>query len=311
MIPRRPPLLPSVLLLLGLAASSPALPAAAAADDYVLIPAGTFEMGSPADEPGREGGEDRRSVTITRAFWIARREVTQAEWHAVTGANPAYFAACGESCPIENVDFYAMLAFANTRSQAAGLPRCYELTPPRCDETWGDGETSCTGATWSGLDCRGYRLPTAAEWEYAYRAGSATAFYNGPISRTDCGVDPNLDAIAWYCGNASVSYARCFDRTARGGAGCAGTLPVGGKAPNAWGLYDMAGNVWENVWDWHSREPAGGVDPTGPSTGTHRVIRGGSWHNPPGDCRAARHNDADRGPSFRNYARGFRLVRTD
>jgi formylglycine-generating enzyme required for sulfatase activity len=278
---------------------------------FVFVPAGSFEMGSPPDEPAREGGETRRQVEITRGFWMGRHEVTQGEWRSLAGGNPAYFGACGEDCPIENVDFYAMLAYANAVSAAADLPKCYELTPPRCDGAWGGGATSCTGATFAGLECRGYRLPTAAEWEYAYRAGTATAFYNGPISRLDCGLDANLDAIAWYCGNASVSYAGCFDRTARGGSRCAGTYPVGRKAPNPWGLYDMAGNVWENVWDWHAREPSGGVDPIGPDTGTHRVIRGGSWHNPSGDCRAARHNDADHGPSFRNYARGFRLARTD
>jgi formylglycine-generating enzyme required for sulfatase activity len=135
--------------------------------------------------------------------------------------------------------------------------------------------------------------------------------YNGDVSRLDCGPDPKLDAIAWYCGSAAVTYAGCVDWSARGGPACAGTHPVGSKEPNAWGLYDMAGNVWEQVWDWHTPAPSGGVDPIGPAAGTRRVIRGGSWHNPPGDCRAARHNDADRGPRFRNYARGLRLVRTD
>jgi formylglycine-generating enzyme required for sulfatase activity len=267
-------------------------------------------MGSPTDEPGREGAEQPRLVTISRAFWLGLHEVTQGEWRALATANPAYFAACGESCPIENIDFYAMLAYANAMSSAAGLERCYELTPPRCDDSWGSGATSCDSAAFVGLRCTGYRLPTAAEWEYAYRARSATAFYDGTVTRLDCGLDPALDAIAWYCGNSSVSYAGCVDRSPQGASHCAGTHPVGTKEPNGWGLFDMAGNVWENVWDWHSREPNGGVDPVGPETGTHRVIRGGSWHNPPGDCRAARHNDGDRGPSFRNYARGFRLART-
>ncbi len=120
-------------------------------------------MGSSPDEPGREGAEGRRPVVLTRGFWIGRHEVTQGEWRALGGANPAHFAACGDRCPIENIDFHAMLAYANAVSAAAGLPRCYELTPPRCDDAWGSGATSCTGATFAGLECRGYRLPTAAQ----------------------------------------------------------------------------------------------------------------------------------------------------
>jgi formylglycine-generating enzyme required for sulfatase activity len=298
-------LLPGLLLVLALEPVSPA------ADAFILIPPGSFEMGSPPDEPGREGGEDRRSVRITRGFWMQRHEVTQGEWKALAGANPAHFTACGETCPVENVDFYAALAYANAVSEAGGLASCYQLSPAGCASEWGSGDTACDGATFAGLDCGGYRLPTAAEWEYAYRAGTTTALYSGEVTRLDCGVDPALDAIAWYCGNSGVSYAGCADRTPQGGAICAGTHPVGTKAPNAWGLHDLAGNVWEYVWDWHTREPAGGVDPIGPAEGTRRVIRGGSWHNPPGDCRAARHNDADHGPGFRNHARGLRLARTD
>ena len=285
-------------------------PAVRAPEGFVLVPAGSFRMGSPAGEPGREGAEELRAVRLTRSFWIGRHEVTQREWKAFGGENPSYFAACGDDCPIENVDFYASLAHANARSEAEGLPRCYELAPAGCAEKWGSGTTTCSGASFSGLDCRGYRLPVAAEWEYAYRAGTTSALHTGELTRVDCGLDPKLDEIAWYCGNSGVSYDGCVDRTFQGGPECAGPHPVGTKAPNAWGLHDMAGNVWENTWDWHTRDPSGEVDPIGPDEGRNRVIRGGSWHNPPGDCRAARHNDGDHGPSFRNYARGFRLVRT-
>jgi formylglycine-generating enzyme required for sulfatase activity len=299
-------LLPLLFLAQSTASGAPPPP-----DDFVLIPAGTFQMGSPPDEPGRETAESLRSVRLTRSYWMQRHEVTQAEWKMLGGENPAHFSSCGDRCPIENIDFYAMLAYANARSGAEGLGRCYQLSPAGCDQRWGSGVTSCQTAVFAGLDCDGYRLPTAAEWEYAYRAGSSSAFYNGEATRLDCVLDPELDQIAWYCGNSAVSYAGCADRTRQGGSQCAGTHPVGSKTPNAWGLYDLAGNVWENVWDWHARDPAGGVDPLGPDRGDRRVIRGGSWHNPPGDCRAARHNDADHGPSYRNYARGFRLVRTD
>ena len=157
--------------------------------------------------------------------------------------------------------------------------------------------------------CRGYRLPTAAEWEYAYQPAQ-TALYNGPLSRLDCVPDANLDAIAWYCDNASVSYSGCVDRTERGGSRCAGTYPVGGKAPNAWGLYDMAGNVWRTSGT-GTAQPSGGVDPIGADRGTHRVIRGGSWHNPPGDFAQRGTTTPTTGLASATTPRGFRLVRTD
>ncbi len=109
-----------------------------------------------------------------------------------------------------------------------------------------------------------YRLPTEAEWEYSARAGSTTAFYNGGITELYWGYDPNLSAIGWYCGNAGST-----------------THPVAQKQANAWGLYDMSGNVWEWVQDWYGAYPTGAVtNPTGASSsGSSRVFRGGSCDN--------------------------------
>ena len=128
-------------------------------------------------------------------------EVTQGQWRSVMGSNPSDFANCGNNCPVENVSWDDIQSFITAMNQR------------------GDGT---------------YRLPTEAEWEYAARAGSTSAFANGGISVTDCSYDPNLDAMGWYCGNASST-----------------THSVGGKQPNAWGLYDMHGNVWEWCQDWY------------------------------------------------------------
>ena len=135
-----------------------------------------------------------------------------------------------------------------------------------------------------------YRLPTEAEWEYACRAGSDKAFANGGISETGCGHDSNLNAMGWYCGNA-------------GGK----THPVAQKKPNSWGLYDMHGNVYEWCQDWYGSYPSGSVtDPTGPSSGRDRVLRGGSWNNIARNCRSA---DRLRGsPGIRYIPLGFRLA---
>ena len=145
-----------------------------------------------------------------------------------------------------------------------------------------------------GLDCPGYRLPTEAEWEYAARAGTQTALYTGVNTQTECNpMDPNLNLAGWYCGNAG--------RT---------THPVGLKQVNAWGLYDMHGNVYEWGQDWFGDYPAGAaVNPLGPAAGGNRVLRGGSWDDSTEYARAADRRTST-GPDIRNDNFGFRPARS-
>ena len=213
--------------------------------EFTYIPAGTFMMGSPEIEPGRDTDETQHKVRLTRGFYLQTTEVTQGQWKAVmSGVNPSSFNTCGDDCPVETVswdDVQVFLFWLNFWSAVFG-----EGTP--------------------------YRLPTEAECEYAARAGSTTAFANGGITVDGYGcspVDPNLDLMGWYCGNAGSA-----------------THPVARKKPNSWGLYDMHGNVWEWVQDWSGVYPSGSVtDPTGPSTGSSRVARGGGWSNGARYCR--------------------------
>jgi len=136
-----------------------------------------------------------------------------------------------------------------------------------------------------------YRLPTEAEWEYAARAGSTTAFANGDIINLNSDpVDPNLDAMGWYSGNSAVTY----NYAGRG------THPVAQKQPNAWGLFDMHGSVWEWCQDWF------GAYPAAPDVGSTRVDRGCCWDDNALYCRSAQRNGSD--PSNRNSSIGFRLV---
>lgn len=258
---------------------------------FVLIEAGTFNMGSPATETSHADDETEHEVTITRAFYMQAHEVTQGEWQVLMGNNPSYFQSCGNNCPVENVTWYDALSYANALSREQDLDECYELTG--CAGRPGE-DMECAVVTFSGLDCEGYRLPTEAEWEYAARAGTATAFYSGSITEEECGLDRNLDEIGWYCGNADDT-----------------THPVCRKSPNDWGLYDMLGNVWEWCWDWYD----GGYyttspsrDPLGPSSGQNRVRRGGGWSY--GVC-SVRSADRDRNaPGGHNNYLGLRLARS-
>jgi len=225
---------------------------------FVRIPAGSFMMGSPSGEPGHESDETQHRVSISNSFYMQTTEVTQGQWKAVMGSNPSKFTDCGDDCPVEQVSWDDIQGFIKKLNQK------------------GEGT---------------YRLPTEAEWEYAARAGSTTAFANGGISETGCGNEPNLSKMGWYCGNAGSK-----------------THEVGQKSPNAWGLYDMHGNVWEWCADWKGDYPTGAVtDPTGPSSGSYRVLRGGGWSSLAGYCRTASRSNIS--PGGGSYYCGFRLVR--
>ena len=228
--------------------------------EFNLIPAGTFSMGSPSGAVGGHYQErPQHQVTLTQPFYMQNTEVTQEQWEAVMGSNPSYFSGC-PACPVEQVswdDVQVFLGYMNARGEGT------------------------------------YDLPTEAQWEYAARAGSTTAFYNGGITEMGTGYDPNLDAIGWYAYNSGSE-----------------THPVAQKTPNAWGLYDMSGNVWEWCQDWYSNsyyESSPSTDPTGPSSGSyHRVVRGGSCISYTQYCRSAYR--AGRKPNDWTSYLGFRLV---
>jgi formylglycine-generating enzyme required for sulfatase activity len=248
---------------------------------FILLPVGTFMMGSPADEPRRSSDETQHRVTLTKPFYLQTTEVTQGQWKAVMGTNPSHFSSCGDNCPVEKVSWDDVQEFIRKLNQREGTNK--------------------------------YRLPTEAEWEYAARAGTQTALYNGPLKIISDNNGPALDAIAWYGGNSGVNYSGGYDCSGWSGkqysSSSCGTHPVGGKSANAWGLYDMLGNVWEWVQDWRGDYPTGSVtDPQGPSGGSGRVGRVGSWIGRARICRAA--NRGNYTPGNRVSYLGFRLART-
>lgn len=272
-------------------------------EGFVWIGQGTFMMGSPEDELGRPGlSEDQRETTITRGFYMQQMPVTQGQWYALMGNNPSCFQSyTGTGCstrnanpngPLESINWWDAVSYANAFSRAAGLPECYSLS---CTGAPGL-DLECTDIVVSAPDnnpyeCAGYRLPTEAEWEYAARAGTTKATYAGDLTSIDCD-DATLPPIAWFCGNSG-------DRT----------HTVGQKLPNNWGLYDMLGNVSNWVWDFgESPYGAESIDPTGPEGGTYRILRGGGW-GASTSARAAARPFAR--PEVRGYGTwGLRLVRT-
>jgi formylglycine-generating enzyme required for sulfatase activity len=238
----------------------------------VYIAPGSFKMGSPPTEKGRNPDEAPHTVTLTRGFYLGQTEVTRAQWRQLMGSDPAGNDGCGPDCPVTQVTWEECLTFIGRLNVLEKTDR--------------------------------YRLPSEAEWEYACRAGAQTAFSAGDISALHCETDPVLDAIGWYCANSGFL-----------------PQPVAQKAPNAWGLYDMHGNVQEWCQDraaWrHSISGrtgvftdtyrSGAVDPLS-LAGDRRVLRGGAWNSSAQDCRAAKRIVFK--PVLRRTYIGFRLARS-
>jgi formylglycine-generating enzyme required for sulfatase activity len=258
------------------------------ADGFCLVPASCFMMGSPPTDLCRNEDELRHPVSLSRAFTISETEVTQSQFAALMGYNPSRAVACGPDCPVESVSWHEAAAFANALSESRRLPPCYRCSGAR-------GSLRCQPAP--GLEgaaiqgCAGYRLPTEAEWEHAYRAGGNDDLYNGPVT-TCFGEDQRAAQIGWYRGNANHA-----------------VHAVRQKQPNGWGLFDMAGNVDEWVHDGYAAYPSGRVsDPCPPADEDRHGHRGGSWFLHVKEMRAA-HRAVSAGTRT-DAALGFRVVRS-
>lgn len=260
----------------------------------ILIPAGTFEMGSPVHEKDRFNDEVLHTVILSNRFYLGETEVSWTLWNKVRDwalvngyrelsvGNNGFNGPENEDHPVVAVTWWDAIQWCNARSEMEGLTPVYyrsnRFTP---ENVIRNGMPTVYANTLAS----GYRLPTEAEWEYAYRAGTRSAYAMGS------GDEDSFNQSGWHRMNSERN-----------------THPCGDKPPNPRGLRDMHGNAWEWCWDWYGDYPKGEVkDPRGPSSGTARILRGGSWMNPPSHARSAyRHHLA---PSTVFYTIGFRIAR--
>ena len=231
-----------------------------------LIPAGTFTMGCTGSSDCGNNEFPTHQVTLTNDFYMMRSEVTQKLYQEVMGNNPSAFTWFGGNKPVERVSWLNAAQFANRLSQMEGLEPCYQINREQ--------------VTWSDRDCKGWRLPTEAEWEYAAKAGQLFIYAGSN----------RVGQVAWYDGYL-------------------GTHRVCRKKANDYGLCDMSGNVWEWVWDRYGNYSSSStVDPRGPDSGSGRVTRGGSWGSSARSVRVSVRSS--RGPTNSLDFLGFRLCRT-
>jgi formylglycine-generating enzyme len=248
-------------------------------DEFILVPGGTFQMGVV------DVAEPVHSV-ILNSFSMCKHEVTQMEWTAVMGSNPSSFSGYPNR-PVEQVSWYDIIKYCNLRSMEEELTPVYTISGSTDPANWGDVPTS-DNTTWNDAICNwtanGYRLPTEAEWEFAARGGNSSQGYTYSGSN-------DLSTVAWYGDNSNSE-----------------TRDVMTKTENELGLFDMSGNVWEWCWDWHDTYPSTTQsNPTGPTTGSGRVFRGGCWYFFPEFCQNA--NRALGPLETRDFGIGFRLCR--
>lgn len=251
---------------------------------FVYIEGGTFQMGSPKKENWRSKDEKRHSVTVS-SFYMSAYEVSQAEYRKVMGKNPSRFS--GKNLPVETVSWMDAVRYCNARSRQEGLTPVYKI--------------SGKNVTWN-RNANGYRLPTEAEWEYACRAGTKTPFN----TRTSISAK-EANYYGHYPYEIEENYFTEEKLETKPGIYREKTVSVKSFSPNAWGLYNMHGNVSEWVWDYYAAYGKKKNNPTGPKNGTLKVYRGGGWNDFAKHMRSAYR--ATLNPDMSSFNIGIRLVR--
>ncbi len=252
---------------------------------FQRIPAGVFVMGSPTNELGRNPtNETQRTVTLTMDYYVGMYEVTQKQWERVMGTWPSYFtnAAYRDTRPVETV------SYDDIRGAAEGT-------------NWPANNNVDSNSFMGALRNKTgllFDLPTEAQWEYACRAGTTNALNSG-YDLTSTSNDARMAEVGRYYFNGGASYTENSNTNE-------GSALVGSYLPNAWGLYDMHGNIWEFCIDWYETNNLATTDPFGAVNGVDRVKRGGGWASNAGDCRSG-FRRGNRYPSYKANGLGFRV----
>lgn len=258
-----------------------------------------FTMGSPTEEIGRnQDSEAQVNVVLTKDYYVGVYQVTQRQWYQVVGdivgrewPSKYYNQAYRQTRPVEMVSYV----------EIRGTPAQGDAGWPTDDNVSAD---SFMGRLRSKTGLSGFNLPTDAQWEYACRAGTGGALNNGTVNLSQTDSDPQMSLLGRYRYNGGQVMS-----TTDPSPGCTtenGTAAVGSYVPNAWGIYDMHGNVWELCLDWYTVVLTGITDPVGAPSGLKRVIRGGAWYSSAYSCRSALRESFD--PASTNHGVGFRLV---
>jgi len=251
--------------------------------ELVSIPAGTFIMGSPKDEKGHRADETQREVTLTQKFRIATTEVTQKQWKDLMGTNFQDLINQQEG-PL------------GRGAKLKSTPSAIANNQPMCFVNWSDAIAFCKKLTEQERvkkiisNTAQYTLPTEAQWEFCCRAGTNTTFtYGNSLTSKEANF-----------------YGKLPYGTDTPGIYREKSTPIKSFPPNAWGLFDMHGNLYEWCLDWYEERPNSKTDPTGPNSGDGRIIRGGAWDRKGSSCRSAYRYSRD--PVRRSHNIGFRVI---